>query len=110
MAQPHAASGQLVHLEPLGERLSTSATTALLKAEQLEIVRIVLLRGQALRQHLVPGEITLQCIEGVVELTAGGEPRRMRAGDFVHLGARQPHALVAVEDASLLLTICLLAD
>ena len=109
MAQPHAASGQLVRLEPLGERLSTSSTTALLKAEQMEIVRVVLPQGQALRQHLVPGEITLQCIEGVVELTAVGGPQRMRAGDFVHLGARQPHALVAVEDASLLLTICLLA-
>ncbi|QNP60858.1 cupin domain-containing protein [Paenacidovorax monticola] len=109
MAQPHTPSGQLIRLEPLGERLAASTTTALFKAAQLEAVRVVLPRGQALRQHHVPGEITLQCIEGVVDLTAGGAPQRMHAGDFVHLAAQQPHALVAVEDASLLLTICLVA-
>ncbi|KAB2896298.1 MAG: cupin domain-containing protein [Burkholderiaceae bacterium] len=109
MAQPHTPPGQLIRLEPLGAQLATTTTTALFKAEQLEAVRVVLPRGQALRQHLVPGEITLQCIEGVVDLTVGGAPQRMHAGDFVHLAARQPHALVAVEDASLLLTICLVA-
>jgi quercetin dioxygenase-like cupin family protein len=105
MAQAHVESGQLVSVLPLGERLRHSKTTAVLKAEQLEIVRIVLLAGKGLVEHAAPGEISVQCIEGCIEFTVPGAVRRMHAGDLIHLRAGEPHALVAVEDSSALLTI-----
>ena len=45
MAQTHAQSGQVVSVRPLGEHLKDAKTTAILKAEELEIVRVVLLAG-----------------------------------------------------------------
>mgnify|MGYP001171433580 CR=1 FL=1 len=108
MALPHAASGQITRLEPLGERLTGTISTALFKAAQLEVVRLVLPRGQSMREHRVQGEITLQCIEGVIDLTVDGRTKPMQPGDLVYLARGQPHALHAVQDASLLLTICLL--
>jgi quercetin dioxygenase-like cupin family protein len=105
MAQAHADSGQLVSVLPLGERLRQSKTTAILKAEQLEIVRLVLMAGKGLVEHAAPGEISVQCIEGCIDFTIPGAVRRMHAGDLIHLQAGEPHALMAIEDSSALLTI-----
>ena len=63
--------------------------------------------GKSMREHHTPGEATVQCIEGTVEFKAGDTTHLLRAGDLVHLQPRALHALTAVEDASLLVTICL---
>lgn len=107
MALPHLSSGQITPLAPLGAQLATRSSTALFKSEQLEVVRLVLPAGQEMREHKVAGEITLQCLEGAIELTAEGRTQTMRAGDLVYLDGHAPHALRGVEHASLLLTISL---
>jgi len=108
MAQPHAVPGQVVSVRPLGAALAGARTTALLKARQLEVIRLVLHAGQALREHAAPGEITVHCLEGSVEFTLPGHRHVLAPGDWIHLAAREPHALHALSDTSLLVTICLL--
>lgn len=107
MALPHAQSGQIVSVRPLGDRLGEAVTTAILKAGQLEVMRVVLPVGKSMKEHQTPGEATVQCIEGVVEFVSEQGIQQLRPGDFVHLAPRALHALKAVEDASLLVTICL---
>lgn len=107
MAKPHAISNQLVSLAPLGAAMGNTRTHALLKARQLEVVRVVLRKGETLREHSVPREITVQCLEGQVQMQTPQGTHRMQAGDWVHLAGGEPHALVAEEDASVLVTICL---
>lgn len=107
MAQTHASSGQIVSLLPLGEGLSGARTTAILKAEQLEVVRIVLLAGKHLKEHSAPGEITIQCLEGRIALRTPDARHVLQAGDFIHLRRDEPHALEAIEDSSALLTLCI---
>jgi len=70
-------------------------------------MRMVLAAGKSVAEHQVPGEITIQCLEGRVELAAHGSTRLMRAGDLVYLQGGVAHALHAQEDASLLVTILL---
>jgi len=107
MAIPHAQSGQVVSVRPLGDRLPETATTAILKAGQLEVMRVVLPVGKSMKEHQTPGEATVQCIEGIVEFASDGSTQQLHAGDFVHLAPRALHALKAVQHASLLVTICL---
>lgn len=107
MALTHTSSGQVVSVLPLGDRLAQATTSAILKAGQLEVMRVVLRAGKSMREHHTPGEITVQCLEGTVEFKVGGETHLLRAGDLVHLPPRALHTLTAVEDASLLVTICL---
>ncbi len=107
MAQPHAKSGEVVSVRPLGEGLAGARTTAVLKAEQLEVVRLVLHAGKGLREHQAPGEITVQCLEGDVEFRTPEAAHRLRAGDFIHLRCAEPHSLLALTDSSVLVTICL---
>ena len=107
MALTHTPSGQVVSVLALGDRLAQASSSAILKSGQLEVMRVVLLAGKNMREHHTPGEATVQCIEGTVEFKAGGTTQLLRPGDLVHLQPRALHALTAVEDASLLVTICL---
>jgi len=107
MAQTHARPGQVVSVRPLSDRLSSSRTTAILKADQLEVVRIVLGAGKQLREHSAPGKVTVQCIEGRIEFQTPAALNVLEAGDFIHLCGNEPHALRAQVDSSALLTMCI---
>lgn len=107
MAQQHVQSGQVVSVLPLGARLSGARTSALLKAGQLEVVRIVLLAGQHMREHKTPGEITVQCIEGQIEFRTPEALHVLEPGDFIHLRREEPHSLQALSDSSALVTMCI---
>ena len=107
MALPHTPSSEVVRIAPLGAALANAVNTAVLKAKELEVIRVVIPAGKTLPQHQVPGEITLLCIEGECELKTPGAVQMLAAGDFVHLEGGTPHALTGRTDASLLLTISL---
>jgi quercetin dioxygenase-like cupin family protein len=107
MALRHTPSSEVVRIVPLGAALKGSVNTAILKAKELEVIRLVVPEGKTLPQHQVPGEITLLCIEGECELQTPGAVQVLGAGDFVHLEGATPHALTGRSDASLLLTISL---
>ena len=109
MAHRHASSGEVVDLKALGDTLDRHVTHALIKSTQLELIRLVLPAGKTLREHRVAGEITVLCVEGVIDIRAHGVDRRLAAGQLIHIAADEPHALRAVTDASALLTICLAA-
>ena len=108
MAQSHLSSNQLGSVAPLGARIAGTPSFALVKGRQLEVMRLTLPAGKSLPEHSAPGEITVQCLEGRVCFEAGGQRHDMQPGDFLYLQAGQPHALQAVTDASLLLTVCLM--
>jgi quercetin dioxygenase-like cupin family protein len=107
MAIPHAPSGQAIDVQPFGERLSSEKSVALFKSEGLEVMRVVLLAGKSLPPHSVPGGITVQCIEGSIDVTAEGESHVLRAGQLLFLLGNVTHGVTALEDASALVTVVL---
>lgn len=107
MSLPHARSAEAIDIGPLGSRLALEKSSALFKSEQLEVIRLVLPAGRSLPPHHVQGEITLQCLEGVIDVTLEGCSHLLRAGQMMFLPAGIHHGIVAVEDASALLTIVL---
>lgn len=109
MAQTHAAAGDIIDIRPLGADLHDHVTTAFFKSAQLELMRLVLPSGKAMREHKVAGEITVLCIEGLIDFTTPSRSQRLAPGQLIHLAAGEPHSLRAVADSSALLTICLLA-
>ena len=105
MALDHAQPGQPIDIAPLGAALRQSATHAILKTRSLELMRVVLRAGEALPRHAVRGESTLLCIEGAAHVSTDGTVFQLRPSQFVLLPARAEHAVLALEDTSLLLTI-----
>ena len=107
MALPHVISGQPTDVQPLGSGLTNARTVALFKTEELEVIRVVLHAGRSFPSHKVPGEITIQCLEGKIEVTADGHSQRLDAGQLLYLSGGVPHSLFGIEDASALVTIVL---
>lgn len=107
MALPHATSGQVIDVRPLGNKMTGAVSHALFKAEQLELIRLVLPRGKGMPEHAVQGSITIQCLEGRIKVQAHQKTLTLQAGELVYLAGGEVHSLQAVEDASALLTILL---
>jgi quercetin dioxygenase-like cupin family protein len=107
MAIPHAKSGEVIDIRPLGEGLTRSVTTTLVKTDRLEIIRLVVPAGKEIPPHQVAGEITVLCLEGRIAFTAGGTTRELAAGQMLYLKGNEPHSLRGVENASVLVTILL---
>jgi quercetin dioxygenase-like cupin family protein len=107
MAIAHANPGEARDVQPFGSRLPNEKTVALFKSEHLEVMRLVLLAGKSLPPHKVPGEITVQCIEGRIDVTAEGRSHVLEAGQLLYLSGGVTHGVVALEDASALVTIAL---
>lgn len=107
MAISHAASGEVVDVRPLDKSIVTAITHTIVKTNDLEVIRVVLLAGNELPPHEVPGDITVQCLEGKVEFGVGDLVRELTAGEFLYVEGGCKHSLRAREDSSLLVTIVL---
>jgi quercetin dioxygenase-like cupin family protein len=107
MAIPHAAPGQVVDIGPLGTSLEQATTVALFKSHDLEVIRLVLRAGRSLPPHKVPGEITVQCVEGAIDVRCEGTSHVLRAGQLLYLPGNVLHSVGALEDSSALVTIAL---
>ena len=107
MALQHAQSGDPVDVRPFGAKLADAQTTALFKSDDLEVMRLVLLTGKLIPPHKVAGEITILCLEGSIEVSVDGGTQILEANQLMYLSGGVMHSLIALEDASALLTIVL---
>ncbi|PJG45492.1 hypothetical protein CAF53_01815 [Sphingobium sp. LB126] len=102
MALPHSRPGEVFRLAPLGDK--TTRTVALARTPSFEAVHLVIRAGQSIAPHHVAGSMTLYCIAGHVRFE-GSTPPELRTGDWLFLDPGAPHAVEAIVDSSLLLTI-----
>jgi quercetin dioxygenase-like cupin family protein len=107
MSLHHASPGEIINVRPLGAQISDAVSNAHVKTDHLELMRLVLHANKTMPAHAVAGEVTIQVIEGSLELHAEGEVQSMRSGDLVYLDGGTPHALHALQDCSVLMTILL---
>ena len=107
MAIPHAKPGELIDVRPLGSALASAQTTTLVRADQVEVIRLVVPAGKEIEEHKTKGELVVQCLEGRVAFTACGKTQNLEAGKLLYLPTGEAHSVKGVEDASLLLTVLL---
>lgn len=107
MAIHHALSGEMIDIRPLDSAIKTAQTTALYKSDHLEVFRMILLAGHEMPDHQVAGEVTVQCLEGRVEFIIGTTRDVMQSGDLKCLAGGTRHALRAIEDSAVLVTLLL---
>ena len=107
MEQLHTAPPQVMDVARFGAKLSAARSRALFKAEDLEVIRIVLRKGQTLPPHRVPGSVSLHCLEGHLEVMLGQTVHELQPDQLIHLPSGLPHAVRALEDSSALVSIVL---
>ena len=64
MAMHHASPEEVFDLAPLSPKLKDARTTAVVKSEAFEVVRLIVHAGTDIKAHQVDGPITLHCLEG----------------------------------------------
>ena len=67
------------------------------------IALVALKAGQKLDTHTAPFEIMVTVCEGDIEFTMLEQSHRLRAGEFLLMGANVPHSVVANLDSKILL-------
>ena len=107
MAIHHAESGEMFDVRPIPGKIESALSRALYKSKHLEVFRMFLEAGKVIPEHQVPGELTVQCLEGSVEFSVNGITQVMRPGEMICVAGGQPHALKGVEDGSVLVTLLL---
>jgi quercetin dioxygenase-like cupin family protein len=106
MAIPHAYPGMPVDLGCHGEVLSEARTSALVKNDAFEAIRLVIPKGhEVCCNHEVAGTITVHCLDGRIAFNADGDTRELPAGHWLFLTGGIPHSITGLEDALVLLTV-----
>jgi quercetin dioxygenase-like cupin family protein len=77
----------------------------LLRAGDLRVVLIVLGAGAKIPEHSAEGSVAIQVLDGRVVVGALQSSFDLGRGQMLALERGVPHALVAVEDAAILLSI-----
>ncbi len=62
-------------------------------------------QGQGLSEHTAPFDAVVQILDGSAEITIGGEPQTVAAGEMVIMPANIPHAIQAEEKFKMLLAM-----
>jgi quercetin dioxygenase-like cupin family protein len=107
MAIEHLRPGQRVSVRPDRLDIDPMRTTALFKSRDLEVIHLVLAAGKSLPAHQVPGDLTLHCLDGTLEVRAGGASTRLSEGELLYLEGGAVHDVTALSDGAALLTIAL---
>jgi len=105
MALQHAASGDKIALSRGDDDIAFFTSVALAKTPHMELIRLVLPKERPMPLHKVDGEVTLQCLEGEIEVDAHDRLTTLKPGEMLYLAGGVPHAVRAVEDAVALMTI-----
>lgn len=61
--------------------------------------------GQELSEHTAPYDALAQVLDGVAEISIAGQPHRLMAGDAIIMPAHDPHAVKAVTQVKMMLTM-----
>ena len=61
--------------------------------------------GQELSEHTSPYDAMVYMVEGTMDITISGQPKRVRGGEMIVMPANEPHALVALEKCKMLLVM-----
>ena len=95
---PDVAS--LVDIQP-----EATVSRTVLKAEGARVVLFSFDAGQVLTEHTAAVPALLQVLDGHLRIIADGRTVDLRPGGIVHLAARLPHTVEAVEPSRLQLTM-----
>jgi quercetin dioxygenase-like cupin family protein len=107
MALQHAASGDKIKLARDDGDIAFFTSVALAKTRHMELIRLVLPKERPMPVHRVDGDMTLQCLEGEIEVDAHGRTVTLLPNEMLYLAGGVPHAVRAVVDAVGLMTILL---
>lgn len=105
MNQGHVESGEVINLETLKGDMNVDASYALVKTEDMEVIRMALPEGKEITEHSVKGEMSIQCLRGNIRFRVGNVVRNLSADDWMFLEREQVFSYTVTSNTILLVTI-----
>ena len=78
---------------------------ALVRHGPLSMILFAFEKDGRLKEHQTDGEVVIQVLRGQLSVEVAGESRVLRSGSLVALAPGQRHAVHALEESDMLLTI-----
>ena len=91
--------------EHISYAIGSVVSKTLLKKDTGNITLFSFDAGQGLSEHTSPFDAVVYILEGEAEITIGGEPRNVKAGETIIMPANIPHALHAGVQFKMLLVL-----
>jgi len=92
-----------------GESVSYSVQSVIsrqvLKNEKGNITLFAFDKGEGLSEHTAPFDAMVLLLDGKAEITIGGKPNALEAGEAILMPANIPHALKAIERFKMMLVM-----
>ena len=88
-----------------GARANGHVAKTLVRSPQLRLVLMLLRRGAEIPVHQAEGALTIHVLEGRARLAAADDAHELVAGQLAVFEPGVPHAVAAIEDSAILLTI-----
>jgi len=82
----------------------------LLRTDNMRVVLFGFAEGQELTEHTSTQQAVVQILSGECEFSLAGEPRTVKAGDFIYMPPNLKHAIKATKPFSMLLTLTKLPE
>ncbi|MGY5355454.1 cupin domain-containing protein [Wenyingzhuangia sp. IMCC45467] len=79
--------------------------TVLFETEFSKEIRIVMKKGQEVKEHKTEHPIIVSIFDGSIEFSVDGEKVKMKKGDMISLDANIPHSLLCTGDSIVRLSI-----
>lgn len=105
MATHHASPGEIVDIASWADDLPEDKTKTIVKADAMELARLVIPAGKEIPEHQVTGCLIIQCIQGKIQFLAMGKTQELRPGQLLYVMPEEPYSIKGLEDAVILLTI-----
>lgn len=105
-AQKENISGKVLRLTTLAEYQAASVVSRTLINKKIGTVTFfAFTAGQGLSEHTAPYDAMVQVLEGEAEITISGQTLCVREGEMIIMPPDEPHALQAVTQFKMLLTM-----
>jgi len=77
----------------------------ILKSEAGNVTLFAFDKGQELSEHSTPYDALVEILDGEVEIRISGKPFLIKRGEAIIMPANDPHALMAVKQFKMMLTM-----
>lgn len=101
----HIQSGEVVNLELLKGEMDVDASYAIIKTDDMEVIRMAVRQGKKINEHQIEGELTVQCLKGNITFTVDGKPCNLKENDWLFMEKKQSFSYEVNADTILLLTL-----